>query len=103
MKTMITVSQVGDAIRVSRVTAHGEEIVDPDLEVRLLANLLWARLAKGESMTGTQLAPWEQIQSSIDRLAAAVTKTAVVAEKLEHSIQQAKVQAAAKPTPVRGQ
>jgi hypothetical protein len=101
MKTLITVSQVGDAIRVSRVTGHGEELIDPDLEIRLLANLLWARLAKGESMTGTQLAPWDQIQRSIERLTDAVTKIAVIAEKLDHSIQQAKIIAAAKPTPVR--
>lgn len=104
MKTMVTITQVGDTVRLSRVTAHGEELIDPDLEARCLANLLWAKLAKGEDMTGTQLAPWDQILHGISKLSDAVTKTAVVVEKLEHSIQQAKVVTAAKPIPVqRGQ
>ena len=102
MKTMVTITQVGDSVRLSRVTAHGEElIIDPDLEARCLANLLWAKLAKGEAMTGTQLAPWDQILQGIQKLSDAVVKVATVAEKLDHSIQQAKILTAAKPTPVR--
>lgn len=104
MKTMITITNVGESVRMSRVTAHGEEIiVDPDLEARCLAHLLWTKLANSADMTGTQLAPWDAILQSIHRLTAAVEKTGVIAEKLEHSIQQAKVVTAAKPTPVRGQ
>ncbi len=102
MKTMVTISQVGDSVRLSRVTAHGEEIImDPDLEARSLANLLWAKLANSADMTGTQLAPWDQILRGVEKLAEAVAKAAIVVEKLEHSIQQAKAATAAKPTPVR--
>ena len=107
MKTMITVTQVGDQIRISKVTAHGEEVVlDPDLTMKSLAILLWTKLAQGEPLDGQKLLPWHVIENKLDRLSAAVEKLAVATEKHDHSMRefQVKLQAATKPTPApRGQ
>lgn len=106
MKTMVTVSQVGDAIRLSKVTAHGEEIVlDPDLEIRALAILLWKKLGQEELGGGNTLIPWQVVEGKLDRLTQAVEKLAQIVEKHDSSMRdfQVKLQAAAKPTPVRGQ
>lgn len=106
MKTMVTVTKVGDAIRLSRVTAHGEEIIlDPDIEMQSLAILLWKKLGEADPEGGNALLPWDGIRQRLDRLAQAVEGLNVSIEKHAHQMQefQVKLTAATKPTPVRGQ
>ena len=107
MKTMVTVTQVGDAIRLSRVTAHGEEIIlDPDIEMKSLAILLWGKLGEANPQGGNPLLPWHAVEGKLDRLTQAIEKLAQIVEKHDHSMRefQVKINTATKPTPVnRGQ
>lgn len=106
MKTLLTVTRNGDTIRISRVTAHGEEVIEPDAESKALGVLLWSRLAQGDPQGGVQLLPWDAIGGRLDRLTAAVERLTVQTEKHAHAMAQFQVaaQAATKPTPVqRGQ
>ena len=48
METVVTVACSDSGVRLSRVTAHGEELVtEAPPEVRLMAVRLWAALTKG--------------------------------------------------------
>ncbi len=101
MKEMVTITRVGDAIRLSRVTAHGEELIlDPDLEARSLAVLLWAMLAKEDPLGGQTLVPWHRLEAGLNKLTAGLEKIGTQVEKLAHELNETK-KAAAKPTPVR--
>lgn len=106
MKTMVTVAQVGDAIRVSKVTAHGEEIIEPDMEVQSLAILLWGKLMHGDPGGGSPLLPWHNITARLDKMGQSMDNLTTAINKHAHEMRdfQVKANAAVKPTPVpRGQ
>jgi len=106
VKTLITVTRTGDAIRVAKVTAHGEELLEPDAEARALAILLWAKLADHDPQGGSTLLPWGGLTSRMDQLTAAVMKLTVALDQHAKDLADLtkKVQAVAQPTPVpRGQ
>lgn len=108
MKEMITVTRTGDAIRVSRVTAHGEEVIEPDMEAKALAVLLWSYMTKGDPSEGAALLPWADIKSSLAALTAAVGTLTAEMKNTQHmlSVHRVAMEAAQtkKSTPVqRGQ
>lgn len=104
MKELITVTRTGDAIRVSRVTAHGEEVIEPDMEAKALAVLLWSYMTKGDPSEGTALLPWDKIQSSLANLTASVERMTAELKNTQHMLATHRVAleaAQAKTTPVR--
>jgi len=107
MKTLVTVTRDGDKVRISKVTAHGEEVVkEVDVVAQALAMLLWAKLAAQEDFSGGDaLLPWRSIQPRLDHLTAAVDKLTVQLEKHAHEMREFQVKASQqkKPTPVVGQ
>lgn len=108
MKTLVTVTRNGDAIRVSKVTAHGEEVLVADAEATALACLLWGKLAKqADDLGGGQvLLPWQPIMDRLEKLITVTEKLAQQIEKHTHAMTEFQVKAAAavKPTPApRGQ
>lgn len=106
MKTLITVTRVGDSIRISKVTPHGEEIIEADAEARALAVLLWGRLSQEEPTHGTPLLPWEHIGKTLVNLTSAVERLTARIESNTHALNVAATKPAppTKPTPVaRGQ
>jgi hypothetical protein len=104
MKTLVTITRNGDAIRISKVTAHGEEVLVADAEAQALAMLLWGKLAaKADDTGGGQaLLPWNTITHRLDKLITAVEKLTASTEKHAHEMHefQIKVSAVKKPTPV---
>ena len=103
MKEMITVTRTGDAIRVSRVTPHGETVIEPDMEAKALAVLLWSYMTKGDPSEGTSLLPWSDIRTSLATLTAEVGKLSAELRNTQHmlSVHRAAAEAAQKTTPVR--
>jgi hypothetical protein len=103
VKTLITVTRNGDAIRISRVTAHGEEVIEADAEARALAVLLWGRIMQHEmSQNGQPLLPWNNITTSLSRLNSAVERLTERLDANTHAMNVAQTQQVApKPTPVR--
>lgn len=106
MKEMVTVTRNGDAIRISKITAHGEQIIEPDVEAKALAMLLWLKLSKSEPEGGANLFPWGGIRDRFDTLTAAVEKLTKALDKHSHEMVNFQIvaNAAIRPTPVkRGQ
>ncbi len=101
MKTLVTVTRVGDAIRISKVTAHGEEVIEADAEARALGVLLWSRIAAEEPREGHPLLPWDGITSRLDRLATAVERLTTRIDNHTHAMTVLETtQKATKSTPV---
>lgn len=106
MKTLLTVTRDGDKVRISKVTAHGEEVIkEVDVVAQSLAMLLWSKLATEDLGGGDALLPWHIIFSRLEMLSGAVEKMAVALEKHAHEMRefQVKVSQQKKPTPVVGQ
>lgn len=107
MKTLITVTRNGDAIRISRVTAHGEEVIEADAEARALGVLLWGRLMKEDKAEhGEPLLPWDNIARSLHGLGSSIERLTARLDANTHALSVAQAQAAQskKPTPApRGQ
>ncbi len=104
MKTLVTVTRDGDKVRVSKVTAHGEEVVhDIDVVAQSLAMLLWMKLAKSEDISGGDaLLPWNTIHTRLDRLTESVEKLTTQLEKHAHQMKEFQTKVSQpKPTPVR--
>ena len=106
-KTLVTVARVGRDIRISKVDRHGETvIVEPDMETKALAVLLWGKLSKGEvADVGEPLLPWDHINGTLNRLSGAIEKMTSRLDANTHALTVAQTQQqAAKPTPApRGQ
>ncbi len=86
MKEMVTVTRVGDAIRISKVTAHGEEILEVDAETKALAILLWGRMTQEEPRHGTPLLPWKEMGGLLERLTAAVERLTAQIDNHAHAV-----------------
>lgn len=105
MKPLVTVTRVGDSIRISKVTAHGEEIIEADAEARALAILLWAKMTQEEPTHGNPLIKWDYMGELMSKLTGAVERLTARIDNHAHamSVLETKM-AVTKPTPVpRGQ
>lgn len=86
MKTLITVTRVGDSIRISKVTDHGEEVIEADVEARALGVLLWGKLANEEVSHGTPLLPWKDMGNRLDKLTTAVERLTAQIDNHAHAV-----------------
>ncbi len=106
MKTLVTVTRDGDKVRISKVTAHGEEVLhDIDVVAQSLAMLLWMKLSQQDDVGGGDaLLPWHSIRPRLDALTAATEKLTTALEKHAHEMRDFQQKVSPKPTPApRGQ
>ena len=60
---VITVHVTPEGVRISKVTPHGEEVIEPDAEARAVAVLLWAKIARQAPEGHAQV--WPTLEAAV--------------------------------------
>lgn len=101
MKTLVTINKDGDNVRISKVTAHGEEVLIPDVESKMLAMMLWQRLKVSDHLEHEPLFP---SLNSLEKLVTSLVKELalhrVALERHSHAMENWQEKQSSKPPSV---
>ena len=98
---LVTIHVNQDGVRISRVTREGEEVVEPDLEGKILTTLAWWKVARSD-LSGHSVI-WPRLEAALrlltelrDEVRAMTSRHGKMLDALQTALDQAKD----KPAPV---